>query len=323
MSPLPRPVVAIGLIVGIIAVSGAAILSRYAMGDDPGVITAPAGAAPALAVAFWRTALGALALGPFGVRSARRSGARQTPQRRRQLAGAGLALALHFGLFQGALALTSVASAVTLATMSPLFVALGGWWFLREPTPRRMWAGMALTMTGAIVVGVADANAIEFGMRALVGDGMAFGSAMSITAYLLIGRVARRDTPTTTYSATVYGWAAAVLLPVCLLTGTPLLGYDGGTWLALIGIVVGPQLLGHTVFNALLSTIPATLVSIVVLSEPVGAGVLAWLLLGELPSPFFALGAPLVLAGVALATVRSRAPATASDAPLVVDPEER
>ncbi len=322
VAPLPRPVVAGGLVVGILAVSAAAILSRYAMGDEPGVTTAPAGAAPALAVAFWRTALGALALAPFGVRSARRNTVPRDARRQRRLAASGLALGMHFFLFQGALALTTVASAVTLATMSPLFVALGGWWFLKEATPRRMWIGMALTMAGAIVVGVGDASAIELGMRALIGDGMAFGSALAITVYLLIGRVARRDTPTTTYSATVYGWAAAALLPVCLLTGTPLFGYDPTTWLAIVGIVVGPQLLGHTVFNALLSTIPATLVSIVVLSEPVGAGVLAWLLLGELPTPLFAVGAPLVLLGVALATWRSRAPATSSDAPVAIDSDE-
>ncbi len=318
MSPLPRPMVALGLVVGILAVSASAILARYAMGDDPGVTTSPAGAAPALAVAFWRTALGALALAPFAIRNARRRRVPLTPQRHRQMAASGLALGLHFGLFQGALALTTVASAVTLATMSPLFVALGGWWFLKEPTGRRTWVGMALTMAGAIVVGVGDATAIDLGLEALTGDVMAFGSALAVTAYLLLGRVARRDTPTTVYASGVYAWAAIALLPVCLLSGTPLVGFDAPTWLAIAAIVVGPQLLGHTVFNALLSTIPATLVSIVVLSEPVGAGLLAWLLLGELPTALFAVGAPLVLLGVALATVRARAPVVADE---VVEPD--
>ena len=70
--------------------------------------------------------------------------------------------------------------------------------------------------------------------------------------------------------------------------------------------MIGPQLLGHSVFNALLSTIPATLVSIVVLAEPVGAGLLAWALLGELPAGWFYLGAPLVLVGVLIATTGRR-----------------
>ncbi len=308
MRTLPRPAVITGLIVGVVAISISAILSRFAMGEDPEILTATAGAAPALAVAFWRCALGAIVLAPTGWRAQARHGTPLTHRRHRQLAASGLALGLHFGLFQGALALTTVASAVTLATMSPIFVALGGWWFLKESSDRRTWIGMGVTIAGAVTIGIADLSALDLGLRALIGDVMAFGSALAVTAYLLIGRVARRNTPATTYSAIVFGWAALGLLAVALLTGTTLVGFDGGTWLAIIGIVVGPQLLGHTVFNALLSTIPATTVSIVVLSEPVGAGILAWLLLNELPSSLFAVGAPLVLVGVAIATARRRPP---------------
>jgi drug/metabolite transporter (DMT)-like permease len=308
MRTLPRSAVITGLVVGIIAVSVSAILSRFAMGEDPEILTASAGAAPALAVAFWRCALSALVLAPLGWRAQARHGTPLTRRRHQQLAASGLAIGLHFGLFQGALALTTVASAVTLATMSPIFVALGGWWLLNEPSDRRTWTGMALTIVGAVTIGLADVSAIDLGVRALIGDLMAFGSALAITGYLLLGRVARRSTPATTYSAIVFGWAALGLLIVSLATGTTLTGFDGGTWLAIVGIVVGPQLLGHTVFNALLSTIPATTVSIVVLSEPVGAGLLAWLLLAELPSPLFAIGAPLVLIGVGIATARRRPP---------------
>lgn len=306
MRPLPRPADLLGLLIGAIAVSTSAILARVAMGEDPGVTTAASGAAPALAVAFWRTALGALALAPPALRARRRQPAPLSATRRRQLVGSGLSLALHFALFQGALALTTVASAVTLVTMSPVFVALGGWWFLRERTQRRTVVGMALTIVGAVVIGVGDAAAIDLGPQALLGDAMAFGGAVAITGYLLVGRVARRDVPATLYSCSVYAWAAAALLVVCLVLRVPLTGYAPTTWLAILGIVAGPQLLGHTVFNTLLSSVPATVVSIVVLSEPVGAGLLAWLLLDELPSGLFALGAPLVLAGVAIATARRR-----------------
>jgi drug/metabolite transporter (DMT)-like permease len=304
--PLPRPAVVTGLVVGAIAVSTSAILARVAMGDDPAVAAAPDGAAPALGVAFWRTALGALALAPFAIRTQRRSGARLTAQRHRQLAFSGAVLGLHFALFQGALALTTVASAVTLVTMSPIFVALGGWWWLREPTDRRTWIGMSITILGAVTIGLADLTSIDLGPRALLGDAMAFAGALAVTGYLLVGRMARRDVAGATYSAIVFGWAAITLLPVCLLLRAPLTGYQPVAWAAIAGIVIGPQLLGHTVFNALLSTVPATVVSIVVLSEPVGAGVLAWWLLGETPAGWFLAGAPLVLTGVAIATVRRR-----------------
>lgn len=304
MRPLPRSAVITGMVVGVAAVSTAAILARIAMGEDPGLTTAGPGAAPAMAVAFWRTAVGAVVLAPLGWRAARRSGQRLDRRTHLALAGSGAALGLHFALFQGALALTTVASAVTLVTMSPVFVALGAWWFLREPTDRRTWIGMTVTIAGAVGIGAADLAAVDLGPTALLGDAMAFGGALAVTAYLLLGRLARRSVPATTYSAIVFGWAAVLLAPVVVVTGTPLTGYDPITWLALAGIVLGPQLLGHTVFNALLSTVPATVVSVVVLAEPVGAGLLAWLVLGELPTPWFFAGAPLVLIGVLIATVR-------------------
>lgn len=305
MPPLPRPTVVTGLVVGVVAVSTSAVLARYAMGEDPGILTATDGTAPAVAVAFWRTCLGALALAPFAVRTQRRP---TTPPIGRaghlRLAASGLLLGLHFALFLGSLTLTTVASAVTLATSSPIFVALGGWWFLREPTDRRTWVGMGVTIAGAVTIGLADATAMELGRQALLGDVMALLSAMAVTGYLLLGRLSRRAVAGVSYSAIVFGWAAAALLAVCLLTGAPLSGYGRTTWLAIGGIVVGPQLLGHTVFNTLLSTIPATLVSIAVLSEPVAAGALAWLLLEEVPAGPFYVGAPLVLVGVAVATLR-------------------
>lgn len=316
MQQLSRPVVTTGIVVAVVAVSASAILARVAMGDDAAVAEATAGDASALAVAFWRVALGAVVLAPFGFRAARRSsaaGGGLTVRHHRLLAMSGLALGAHFALFQGSLALTTVASAVTLATMSPIVVALGGWWLLGEPSDRRTWLGMAVTIVGALTIGFADLSAADLGRQALIGDAMAFASAIAVTGYLLSGRVARRDTPATTYSAIVYGWAAMGLLIACLASGAELAGFDPMVWLAICGIVIGPQLLGHTVFNALLSTVPAVVVSIVVLSEPVGAGLMAWLLLGELPSPLFAFGAPLVLVGVVIATLRRRPPVTVDE----------
>ncbi|MBW3661757.1 MAG: DMT family transporter [Actinobacteria bacterium] len=271
--------------------SSAAILIRVA-------------AAPALAIAFWRTFGGTIALAPFA--APRLRAARPTDRVVRSLAWSGLALAVHFALFIGSLSYTTVASSVTLATMSPLFVGLGATWFLREPPSRRMWTGMAVTVVGAITIGVGDASGLELGGRALLGDAMALASAVAVTAYLLIGRALRPQVPIAVYGTVVYGVAAVALLIATLLSQAALTGYDSATWLALLGLVVGPQLLGHTVFNTLLSRVTATVIAIVVLAEPVGATVLAMILLDESPAPLFWVGAPLILAGVAIATLSAR-----------------
>ena len=292
MTTSSRPVVAGGLLVGVLAVSTSAILIRVALRD-----------ASPLAIAFWRTTGGSLALAPFAWRRRRRTAA-IAPARVRQLLASGVFLGAHFALWLLSLQMTTVASSVTLVTMSPIFVALGAWWFLGERTHRRTWIGMGITIAGALIIGIGDAAEISLGARAVAGDALAFGGALAVTGYLLLGRLARRDVPASVYSAVVYGWAALLLLGACLATGTPLLGFSATTWLAILGLVVGPQLLGHTVFNTLLSTVTPTIVSIVVLAEPVGATLLAWLLLAELPAVLFWVGAPLVLVGVFVATAR-------------------
>jgi len=262
---------------------------------------------PSLALAFWRCLAGALLLGPFALRA--RNGPRPRPAlgapQVRWLLASGACLALHFALFNASLALTTVASSTVLVTTAPLFVGLGGR-LIGEPPTRRVWAGIGLAMAGAALVGLGDATSIDLGPRALLGDVMAFGGAVFFTGYLMIGRVLRRKLEAATYNTAVYGTAALVLLPLCLLTSAPLGGYSAHSWLAVAGVVAGPQLLGHTVFNFLLATVTAAVIAVVGLAEPVGATLLAWWLFHELPALTFWAGAPLVLAGVWLSTTASR-----------------
>jgi drug/metabolite transporter (DMT)-like permease len=293
------------MVVGVVAISTSPILIRLA-------------AVPALALAFWRCLAGAAVLAPFARRG--RAGGLQRDDLAR-LGTAGVFLAAHFALWNASLALTSVAAATTLVSCTPLFVGIGAR-FLGEAPGRRTWAGIVLATVGAVVIGVSDALAgpvagagATTGASGLLGDVLAFAGAAAVAVYLLIGRVMRRRLPVSTYAASVYGTAAAVLLPACLLTGSSLGGYAAGSWLAVAGVVVGPQLLGHTVFNSLLTSVSATVVSVVLLIEPVGATALAWLLFHELPAAGFWVGAPLVLAGSWLAIIGEQAGAGAEAAP--------
>src|SRR5947209_1153326 len=106
-----------------------------------------AAAAPALCVAFWRTALGATATTPFAWRQhalARRE--------RRLIAIAGVVLAAHFACWIGSLSFTSVASAVTLVSTQPAWAAV----FSPQPVHRRVWGGIAVAMIGVIAVAGVD-----------------------------------------------------------------------------------------------------------------------------------------------------------------------
>jgi drug/metabolite transporter (DMT)-like permease len=283
-----RTSLTIWMAVGVVAISTSPVLIRVA-------------AMPALALAFWRCLAGAAILAPFAPRGQVERLAGDLVR----LASSGVFLAAHFALWNASLGLTTVAAATTLVSCAPLFVGFGSV-FLGEPPGRLAWAGIILATAGAVVIGAGDAAGFGGGSDALWGDVLAFAGALAMAAYLLLGRVARRRLPVSTYAASVYGVAAAVLLPACLLAGSSLGGYRAASWLALAGVVAGPQLLGHTVFNGLLATVSASVVAVVLLLEPVIATVLAWWLFDELPGPSLWAGAPMVLAGVWLATTGSR-----------------
>lgn len=291
----------LGLTVAVLAISTAAVLTRYAF----------EGGAEPLAIAFWRTFGGALALAP----AAATTRPSEIGQQRRRVLAAGLFLGLHFALWLSSLEYTTVASSVTLVTMSPVFVAVGARRWLGESVTGRTWVGMAVAMAGAGAIGLADGIDVSLGPRALAGDAMALAGAVAVAGYLLLGRRVRQEVGLAWYASRTYGWAAVLLAATCAATGTPLWGFEPQAWWAIVGIVIGPQLLGHTVLNNLLDRVPPTTISIAVLAEPVGATALAWLLLDELPAPLFWAGAPLVLGGIAVATTvaRSRAREAAED----------
>jgi drug/metabolite transporter (DMT)-like permease len=108
----------------------------------------------------------------------------------------------------------------------------------------------------------------------------------------------------TTFATVVYTAAGGVLLVLCIAFGAPLWGFTTGQWLGIIGIIVGPQLLGHNIFTTLLSSVPATVVGVVVLAEPLIATLLAWAFLDQLPAVAYWFAAPVVLVGLFVATVR-------------------
>jgi drug/metabolite transporter (DMT)-like permease len=264
-------------------------------------------AAPTLAIAFWRNALALPAVGGWVLlRRHERAGWRaRTIDERRLSRRAGLLLALHFATWVPSLSFTSVASSVALVATQPVWAAL----LARrrgEPVGRGTWAGIAVSFAGALVLTGLD---LSISGRALFGDLLALLGGMLAAAYVTVGADVRRTVGTASYATACYGTAAAVLLAVCLGGRQELWGYDGGTWLAIAGLVVGPQLLGHTLVNRVLHAISPTIVSVAILFEILGASLIAWLAFDEVPPAGAWPAAGLIAAGVVLVIRDSRRPA--------------
>lgn len=284
----PRIPPALALVVAVIAISWSGPLVRF---TD----------APALAVAAWRLCISVLILMLFLAVPSNREHTRLNGKQILLAVCAGIFLAGHFATWITSLRYTSVANAVTLVSMQPLFAAFMSTVFLRERPSRRQWMGIAVAAAGAVVIGATGGGG---GSDHLKGDLLAVSGAAFGAAYFLIGRVLRRSIGLWQYTSTVYGVSAVVLVLAAVGSGVPLTGYNGNDWLVFVALAAVPMMLGHTGVNYALRYVPAYIANIVVLGEPIGATLIAWLLpaIAEVPTPRFMAGAVLVLAGIVLST---------------------
>ncbi|MCS7207422.1 MAG: DMT family transporter [Dehalococcoidia bacterium] len=270
------------LVAGVLAVSSAAVLIRLAD-------------APALTVSTWRTGVAALAFLPLAWALHGRVLLHMGWRTGGLLVLSGVALAVHFAFWIASLDYTTVASSVVIVTSNPLLVAVLGWVFLGERPGRRVLVGIGVALVGGLVLGWGD---FRLGRRELLGDGLALLGAVGVAVYYTIGRAVRPHLPLLAYIGPVYGTAALVLVGASLLGGAPVWGFTLRTLGFLLLVALLPQMVGHTLLNWTLGRLRAVVVSAVVMTEPVVATVLAWLVLGETPSSTTLVGGALILGGV-------------------------
>jgi len=235
-------------------------------------------------------------------------------------AGAGAMLAIHFWSWNASVSMTTVAASVLLVNSQPAIVALLSVVWLREPPTRRQWIGIVIAMFGAVVVALPEfgAPAGSHATRALLGDALAFLGAITGATYFVAGRRLRETLDLWPYVGLVYGACFIVLLAFAFATHA-LIAPQPPRELAIFGaLALGPMLLGHTGFNWALKYMPAYVVNLTLLGEPVGATLLAAILPGirELPNAATFAGGALILAGVYVA---ARAARPRADSPIGSD----
>lgn len=285
-----------GLALGVLIVSTAALLIRYAIG---------AGAGP-LAVAAGRLTLAAAVVVPLALW---RRGPELARLRRPDwmiAAVAGVFLAAHFATWVSSLAYTSVASSVALVTTNPVWVGLASWWLLGEPPSRRTLGGIVLAAAGSALVISSDLMATPAAdgggpTAPLLGNLLALAGAIAVSGYFLVGRGLNRSISLLAYVAIVYGASAIAMNLIAMIAGQGLLTIPLAAWLPIAALAIGPQLAGHTLINASLRHLSASFVALAILGEPIGSALLAWLLLGESIAPLQGAGFATLLVGIVVA----------------------
>ena len=268
---------------------------------------------PPITIAFYRLAFATAILLPFAALHPSRPLRGIARRDLLSMMGVGGILAAHFALWITSLktAGVTVASSVVLVTSHPVMVALVSHFLLKERVTGMTAAGIALGFSGVVWIAVAD---YRVSTATLAGDLAALGGGVMAGIYFLGGRRLRQRVSLPVYAFVVYGTAAVALFILAAATGRLTPSGDLRRELLLFGaMAIVPQLGGHTLYNWSLRFVPAPLVSMSLVGEPIGSSLLAWVLLSEVPSDLVALGALLALAGIFLtaystANTLSRAP---------------
>lgn len=281
-----RFVLSAALTTAVIAISFAAIFIRLSE-------------APSMTIAFYRLFFSLLILAPNLVLQGKDLRFLKTSDLL-GMAASGFFLAGHFYLWISSLEFAPVAVSVVLVSVHPLIVALAGHFLLSDRIPRGFFISITLVLIGTAAIAAESISGFAESSTELKGALMALGGAWMMAGYLLVGRRLRQTLSTTIYASGTYGFAALLLGIASALIGIPLTGYPRIEYLLFVALAIIPTLLGHTVFNWALKKVRAALVSLLYLGEPLGATLLAFIILRELPTPLQAIGGLIILIGLYL-----------------------
>jgi drug/metabolite transporter (DMT)-like permease len=274
------PYLALG--VGVLSLGVAAIFVRWA--NAPGPVTS-----------FYRLSIASLLLAlPFYRRRAQAD--EPLPLKGLQLAVlGGLFFAGDLAFWASGVVLSGATNPTLLLNTAPLWVGLGTLFLFREQLSLTFWLGLAIAMSGALVVlGLDSLQSLSLGLGTLFG----LLGGIFHAGYFLTTQRGRQ-----TLDSLTYFWLAAVsstfgLLAVSLILGHPLTGYSTFTYLNFIALGVVSQIFGHFSINYALGYLPASLVAPTLLGQPVVTAILAGPLLGERLYGWQVAGGALVLIGV-------------------------
>ncbi len=207
----------------------------------------------------------------------------------------GIFLAVHFASWISSLFYTSVVSSVVLVTSHPLVVTWVSGWYLGEKSDKKAYLAILLSIFGIAVMALSNYRVERW---SLFGDLLAIVGMLAFAGYIIRGRQMRRTMSTATYSFVVYGIASLVLGVLMIFFGDGITIHPRREYLLFLSLAVVPTIFGHTLYNWALKFVRARMVSVSLLAEPVGATLLAFIILNEVPPYMTVVGAAITLAGV-------------------------
>jgi drug/metabolite transporter (DMT)-like permease len=227
---------------------------------------------------------------------------------------AGVFFALDLAFWHRSIEAVGAGLATVLGNLQVVFVALVAWVVLRERPSSALLGAIPVALFGIVLIsGVLEEGA--FGRDPVAGVVFGVLTALAYTGFILVLRRGNQDIRRPAgplLDATATSAVVGTVIGVALGSFDPTPGWPAIAWLIVLAITA--QVVGWLLISVSLPRLPAAVTSMLLTIQPVGAVLLAMLILGEAPSPLQLLGVALVLAGV-VAVGLSRRQATPETVP--------
>jgi len=216
----------------------------------------------------------------------------------------GVFFAADLGIWHWSIRFTTVANATLFANCAPIVVAAFAWVWLGERLTGLFVVGLACALSGAASLVAASFTA---GPRNVLGDALGLLTAFTYGAYILAAKKARARFSTPLVMAWCIPVACGLLIVAALAGGERILAPTGRAWAVLAALAVFCQVGGQGLIVHALAHLPASFSSVALLVQPVATALFGWALLGERIGPYQGAAGGLVLLGICLARLGSRA----------------
>ena len=190
---------------------------------------------------------------------------------------------------------SSATQASLLTNLSPLWVGIISYVFLKTKPATNFWTGTLVALFGmAMLVGFQFFLELDFDTAFV----LAVLSGVLYSIYLLVSKKVLSQTDVLSFMTISLLASTAYLAVVCALMGEPFSGFSNAGWLVLFIQAVVCQLMAWLSVSFAMQHMRATRVSLSLLSQAVLTAILAWLFLEEKITSNMIIGGLILLLGI-------------------------
>lgn len=215
----------------------------------------------------------------------------------------GLFLGLHFIFWNYGAGMTTAANGTMLVNMVPVVMPFFAYFLFKEVINFPEILGTLLAIGGIVVLGLSD---FHLSRETFLGDISCFVAMVFAAAYLALSRRNNKGESIWIYIVPVYLVGGLFTFIISLFFTGPLENVTGKNIFMFLGLACISTIIGHTIFNISMRRLRSQLVTLINLLQILYGALLGFFFFGEVPSRYFFIASPIILAGTVLTILFSK-----------------